>query len=318
MNDYLKTEQDLEQKVEQEPAKEPTVLEPRVIYVKKKGGFGKKLLLGTGLILAGTAWAANEARKRIWKFFYPPTAKRYFAVAAMAATFYGATHCNDVSKGANTIYNNAKKQLSIVEYQNKQIKTLNQMLEEKSKGFENKAAIPEQRISSAYQQLTSSSNSNLSTDLATRIQSFGSKLGSDYSYIIYVDKQANKLSLFEKEQGKFKLAKSYNCSTGINPSQKTRVGDKATPEGVFKFTNRNFEQRLPLYGIGRIGTECDGIVLCGAALPERIQAIDNNEGITNGGIITKDQALAEMDNMLGHYWSRALLVSENPSRPVIK
>jgi len=293
MNDYLKIGQDLEQKVESERAKEPTIPEPRIIYVQKKSGLGKKFLIGTGITLAGTLIAANEARKRIWKFFNPPSFKKYFALAAMAVTFYGATHCNDVSKGANTIYNKAKEQVSIVNYKNEQIKTLNQRLEE----------------------LTS----NLSTDLAARIQSFGNRISSNYSYIIYVDKQENKLSLFEKDQGKFRLAKSYNCSTGINPSQKTKQGDKATPEGIFKFTYRNFETGIPpLYGRGMIGTECPGIVLCGAILPERIRAIETGEGCTNGGIITKDQALVEIDNKLGHYWGQALLVSENPSRPVMK
>jgi len=148
-----------------------------------------------------------------------------------------------------------------------------------------------------------------------------SKLASNFSYIIYVDKDENKLSLYQSNDGKLDFVKRYNCSTGINPGRKMREGDKATPEGIFFAEFRNFSPNLTgLYGAGIVGLTGNfrGIVLCGARYHERIEAIRQGDNITNGGVIMEDPGLVDLDSRVGSNFSNVAFVLEHSSRPIVK
>lgn len=79
MNDYL----NLEQKIK-----------------KSKIGFGTKALIGTGLLAFGTYTLV----KGIKKIIYPPTLKKYAAIAVAGLMIYSVTHCKTVTAGAIDLY----------------------------------------------------------------------------------------------------------------------------------------------------------------------------------------------------------------------
>ncbi|KYK26363.1 hypothetical protein AYK26_05210 [Euryarchaeota archaeon SM23-78] len=146
-----------------------------------------------------------------------------------------------------------------------------------------------------------------------------SRLASDNNckYIIYINKEENKLSLFEDNGNKLQWLKTYKCSTGINPASKKRKGDKATPEGVSAFTYRNFSSNLPdLYGAGVYGTGWDGIVICGADYTDRIRAISQGRNSTNGGVILSNKDLLDLDEKIRNNYRYVGVVIEHPTRPL--
>ncbi|MBU1198750.1 MAG: L,D-transpeptidase [Nanoarchaeota archaeon] len=295
--------EDLEQKINQ-----PTG--PRKMSV------GTKALIGVGA-LAGGAYLVT---KKVSKLFFPPSLKKYTAIAFMGLALYSFTHLNSVGKWVGDTYQNLSKKTSIVVHQSKKIDSLNDRIKELSKGkveIKETKPVKQKTISQTRQQtpIYKSSSSNLPSSLQKLEQS----LVRNYANVIYVDKQNNELSLFEKNNGKLELVKTYDCSTGKNTAAKIKSGDSATPEGVFKFTYRNFSPELPpLYGDGMIGidTEYKGIILCGADFPDRIKAIKNNQAYSNGGVIVSNKDLRDLDNKVGQQWSNAVFVAENPSRPI--
>jgi len=64
-------------------------------------------------------------------------------------------------------------------------------------------------------------------------------------YRILVKKGERKLYLYVREDGKERLAKTYQISLGNNPSgSKHRQGDGATPEGDYYITHKNARSRF--------------------------------------------------------------------------
>ncbi|MCI0524784.1 MAG: L,D-transpeptidase family protein [Acidobacteria bacterium] len=91
-------------------------------------------------------------------------------------------------------------------------------------------------------------------------------------YRILVKKAERKLYLYRSENGKEKLAKSYQIALGDNPTgTKRRQGDGATPEGDYYITHKNARSRFYL----SLGVSYPNIA-------------DADEGLKNG-LITKAQ-----------------------------
>src|SRR5499426_4747602 len=64
-------------------------------------------------------------------------------------------------------------------------------------------------------------------------------------YRILVKKGERKLYLYVRENGKERLAKTYQISLGNNPTgSKHRQGDGATPEGDYYITHKNARSRF--------------------------------------------------------------------------
>ncbi|MBN2458879.1 hypothetical protein JXB28_01215 [Candidatus Woesearchaeota archaeon] len=151
------------------------------------------------------------------------------------------------------------------------------------------------------------------------LSKYEGKFASHFSYIIYVDKDENKLSLYKSSNGKLGFVKQYACSTGTNPNKKMQSGDKATPEGVFLAEYRNFSPvHTGLYGDGIVGlsTNFKGIVLCGADYPDRIKAIRESRNSTNGGVIMLNHDLNDLDSTVRGNYSNAAFVIEHSLRPL--
>lgn len=72
---------------------------------KKKMRLGTKLLIAGGL-LAGAAYLTG---RRVWNYFYPPTFKRYLAVATMAIAFLGVRNCDIINTEIRDFYNKTRK-----------------------------------------------------------------------------------------------------------------------------------------------------------------------------------------------------------------
>lgn len=68
--------------------------------------------------------------------------------------------------------------------------------------------------------------------------------------LLVVDKDTQRLYLYEFNKGRYYLLKKYECTTGENIGDKQREGDKKTPEGVYIFNKKSLEHELaPIYGV---------------------------------------------------------------------
>ncbi|MBU2549889.1 MAG: L,D-transpeptidase family protein [Proteobacteria bacterium] len=73
--------------------------------------------------------------------------------------------------------------------------------------------------------------------------------GSD-RYILVVEKSRQQIHLYEFKMGQYFRLKTYPCTTGEKIGDKTREGDRRTPEGFYLFEKKHLESELaPIYGI---------------------------------------------------------------------
>jgi murein L,D-transpeptidase YafK len=94
----------------------------------------------------------------------------------------------------------------------------------------------------------------------------------DDQYRILVKKAERKLYLYQRENGRERLVKSYQIALGNNPTgTKRKQGDGATPEGDYYITHKNARSRFYL----SLGVSYPNIA-------------DADEGLKNG-LITKTQ-----------------------------
>ncbi len=69
-------------------------------------------------------------------------------------------------------------------------------------------------------------------------------------YCILVEKESQKLMLYQRNGNGIELIKEYTCSTGQNHGDKLKSGDKKTPEGVYYFKKIYNDHQLPSrYGV---------------------------------------------------------------------
>lgn len=69
-------------------------------------------------------------------------------------------------------------------------------------------------------------------------------------FILVVEKQTQKLYIYEYSNGRFYPGKTFNCTTGENIGDKRVEGDKKTPEGYYIFNKKAVEAELaPIYGV---------------------------------------------------------------------
>lgn len=116
--------QTLEQKVDEQPKN------------KKKMAFSSKLLL-TGGAVTGAVYMTG---RRIWGYFYPPSFKKYFAVAAMALTILAVKNCSNINVGIKNAYDNTKKTIELRVDRSEEVKELRERVVELltvKTGFEN-------------------------------------------------------------------------------------------------------------------------------------------------------------------------------------
>ncbi len=326
---------------EQDKTLEAMVNQPAVNQPKrsKKGTYA---LIGLGGLVALGIYTS----KKIWNYFYPPTFKRYFAAAAMLGALYSVTHCNKVNNFIDDVVDKTKKNVSVVSYQNKQLKNKNG----KITTLKNEKDTLQKRIKeltgsevefsdgkpnyNIKNQKARPGQANLSSRVAAPsldYQAFPGSLGlledklaRKYEHILYVNKKSNILRLYASRNKGLEFVKEYKCSTGKNPGPRTRQGDHATFEGIAEFSYRKASANLPdLYGDIVIGIKdtnplLKGTVFCGADDYARIRAIRQGRNITNCGIITQNKDIKEIDKILGCYWGSSAIVVEHPDRPLAR
>jgi hypothetical protein len=93
---------------------------------KRKLSIGSKLLLAGGAI----AGAGYMMGKKVWKYFYPPSFKRYFAVLALSLTMLGVKNCNAINNELKNFYNGTRKTIELRVSRETQVKSLETRLEE--------------------------------------------------------------------------------------------------------------------------------------------------------------------------------------------
>jgi hypothetical protein len=97
MKNYLNLEQTIDEKVNDEKAKEPEVIDIKKV---SEQGEPKKVINKIGVTAGGYATAAtlggmyllSKGIKKLWEIAYPPKIKKYIAAATTVAFLYGATH----------------------------------------------------------------------------------------------------------------------------------------------------------------------------------------------------------------------------------
>ncbi|HHE36581.1 MAG TPA: hypothetical protein ENL16_02080 [Candidatus Woesearchaeota archaeon] len=101
----------------------------------KKMSMGTKALIGMGALTLGV----YTISKKMWKLVYPPTFKKYLAIATIGLMTYSATHCNSVTVGAARIYNEkVRPVISLTVHQQKKIRSLEERLKHSKKELEEK------------------------------------------------------------------------------------------------------------------------------------------------------------------------------------
>jgi len=129
-------------------------------------------------------------------------------------------------------------------------------------------------------------------------------LAGEGEYLLLCEKEAKRLSLFRFAGGKFSLVKTYRCIVGANHQNKQKLGDRATPEGVFFFIRFIPEKEVPkTYGYGAFvlnypnflakkeGKKGDGIWLHGHSTDKNIGKDLLN---TKGCIVIDNSSLQEL------------------------
>ncbi len=85
--------------------------------------------------------------------------------------------------------------------------------------------------------------------------------GQESRYALLVDKSEQRLYLYGWEGNVPRLVKTFFCSTGENPGNKNKNGDKRTPDGVYFFTRVIEGGTLPpIYGIRAFPTDYPNFV----------------------------------------------------------
>ncbi len=69
-------------------------------------------------------------------------------------------------------------------------------------------------------------------------------------FIVVVEKETQRLFLYEFRKGQYYQIAEYPCTTGENKGDKLKEGDKKTPEGFYVFNKKALEDELaPIYGV---------------------------------------------------------------------
>ncbi|HME43999.1 MAG TPA: L,D-transpeptidase family protein [Syntrophorhabdales bacterium] len=121
--------------------------------------------------------------------------------------------------------------------------------------------------------------------------------------LVLVEKNSRTLFHLRSVEGKLTLAKAYPCIVGKNIKDKAKVGDMATPEGIYFFVEFIPGSKLPKnYGMGAFvlnypdfldkkeGKTGDGVWLHGHDPKKRLDEVES----TKGCVVMDNDALREL------------------------
>ncbi len=134
--------------------------------------------------------------------------------------------------------------------------------------------------------------------------------------VLYVDKEANRIRVYERHKKGFRETYAARSSDGHVQGAKQREWDNRTPEGDFGVKSVEWNGAKPELGNAfiRIDYHLPGNGISGNSVPERDEAIKNGVDCTYGGIITTNRDIERIiDRITGHE-SRTRVVIESPRR----
>jgi hypothetical protein len=149
-------------------------------YRRRKTSLGTKVAVGTAA--AGTA--AYLGVRRIWSHFYPPTFKKYFAMAVMASALLCIKNCGTVSNKLDAAYHGVSKSISLRIERAPQMKSLEARIDELV--AENNSL--RQQSQEARESMEKKGYA-LKADLEKQIGSKGSVLADAKKYIISLERE---------------------------------------------------------------------------------------------------------------------------------
>ena len=125
--------------------------------------------------------------------------------------------------------------------------------------------------------------------------------------LVLVEKNSRTLFHLRSVQGKLSLAKAYPCIVGKNTKDKEKVGDMATPEGIYFFVEFIPGSKLPAnYGMGAFvlnypdfldkkgGKTGDGAWLHGHDPKKKLDEVDS----TKGCVVMDNDSLRELSTAI--------------------
>lgn len=263
---------------------------------------GKKVKKGA-LIAGGvaigtvglTGYSVYRAVQFVKGLLYPPTVKKYVALAALPVAFYCIEHPTTAVDGASGAFSRTGTYISetIDRWNDERVESLGKKLDEKDGAIKQLEAQNKNLERIVYQD-GRTHHSNSRTGSASAAPANGGReylegFAGRYRDMILVDKGKNELHLLRSTGNSYVEVGKYNCTTGKNPMPKSRDGDKASPEGIFYATpesrkwNDNYTPaKLNLAMPPSMGS---GIVVTGTTNLAVNSAIQRHESVSNGGIV---------------------------------
>ena len=137
-------------------------------------------------------------------------------------------------------------------------------------------------------------------------------------HLILVEKAFQKLHLYTYD-GRYKLIKSYNCSTGENRGKKQEENDEKTPEGIYFNVTSYRDSKVTLFGDRAFGL----------SYPDIFDSLEGNCGngifihgsnqtikpfSTNGCVVLNTRDLADLDRRASLKKTPVIIANHLPYR----
>jgi hypothetical protein len=268
-------------------------------------GAMKKTMLGTAITLAGAAAigtvAAYAGAKSVKKMVYPPSARKYLALAALPfalSAVYQPEKTTDVM--ANLV---SRTHMYVIQYMDR--------INDEAKGALQEEVSSLKKEKHDLESLLKKSQESKAPALP-QPPVVNEKQGEDYlkpfvksfSTSIYVDAKANKVYVLKSNGTSFYRVAEYPCTTGKNPLPKSHEGDLATPQGIFLGSSESYYGWSDEYGDEKIRINLpeelgSGILIASSDNPKFIYAARKGEDVTNGGIVISSANFRNLKSLIG-------------------
>jgi hypothetical protein len=288
------------------------------IYERKrrewwKMGFAKNVF--TGIAITGAASVAlagiavYNAGRYIKRMVYPPTVKKYVALAAIPLVLYAVRNPVKTVEGVGGFFSGTRHYASraVEKYNDARVSSLQsdvEKLKEEKSGLEGLLKQKEVEIKIVGKNVRAAgkveeSESIMQQSLGLALENYMDYFSAAYKNALLVDARHNKIYLLNSNGEQFVKAAEYSCTTGKNPIPKQAPGDFATPEGIFfaelenavgwseKFTSQRLRIGIPK----RLGA---GILVTGSTDQAYLEAITDGVDVSHGGVVLSKPDIEEL------------------------
>ncbi|MFH1649528.1 MAG: L,D-transpeptidase family protein [Candidatus Woesearchaeota archaeon] len=146
------------------------------------------------------------------------------------------------------------------------------------------------------------------------------------SCVVYADKIGKEVTIYTRQGELYRAPATF----GTNPWPKTRQGDKATPEGIYRIVSADPNPGNPLYGSRKLTLDYpnsidrslhrsgNGILLCGTDYDSRERAIQTEQNASNGGIVVTNKDIERIYELIASRTEQTAVVIEDKGRPLFR